>query len=145
MLPLIQKREMKNIEDCPEKESMLEFENKFSIAVGASRLRLQQLTFMYGGGTGVDGIAHNKIIEEHDNTLKVEEYYKNQLHEFLLRKADSLGIKVSDEERYYLFTEYQEGIDEMKKITTSIISAYGGLENFKQFIQEYNDYIKKIM
>ena len=40
VLPLIQKRELNNIEECPEKESMLEFENKFSTAVGASRLRL---------------------------------------------------------------------------------------------------------
>ena len=142
VLPLIQKREMSNIEDCPEKESMLDFEDKFSAAVGASRLRLQQLTFMYGGGTGVDAIAHDKLAEEHDNTLKVEEYYKNQLYEFMLKKAVSLGVEISDEDKYYLFTNFQEGTDIMKKITISLINAYGGLENFKQFIYEYNSYIR---
>lgn len=143
VLPLIQKREMKNIEECPEKESMLNFEDKFSIAVGASRLRLQHLTFMYGGGTELDQNAHNKLSEEHSNTLKVEEYYKRQLYEFLLNKAEILGIEVSDEEKYYIFTNYQEGTEVMKKITTSLINAYGGLENFKQFIYEYNNYIKE--
>lgn len=143
VLPLIQKREMKNIEECPEKESMLDFEDKFSEVVGASRLRLQYLTFMYGGGSGVDALAHEKLEEEHTNTLKVQEYYKNQLYEFMLNKAGQFGIKVSDEDKYYLFTNYKEGTDTMKRIITSLISAYGGLEKFKQFIQEYNNYIKE--
>lgn len=143
VLPLIQKREMNNIEDCPEKESMLDFEDKFSMAIGASRLRLQYLTFMYSGGTGVDAIAHEKLQEEHTNTLKIQEYYKNQLYEFLLNKAEKFQIKVSDEDKYYLFTNYKEGTDALKKIMTSLINSYGGLENFKQFIQEYNNYVKE--
>ena len=142
-LPLIQKRELKNIEECPEKESMLEFEDKFSLAVGASRLRLQDLTFMYSSGTSVDEKAHDKLAEEHTNTLKIEEYYKNQLYEFLLNKAESFGIEVSDKDKYYLFTDYQEGIDAMESITTSLISAFGGIENFKQFIYEYNNYVQE--
>lgn len=142
VLPLIQKREMKNIDNCPEKESMLDFEDKFSAAVGASRARLQNLTFMYGGGNGVDEIAHNKISEEHNNTLIVEEYYKNQFYEFMLNKAESFGIQVSDDEKYYLFTNYEEGTDAMKRITTSLIDAYGGLENFQGFIKEYNQYVQ---
>ena len=106
VLPLVQKKEKDNIEDCPEKEGMLDFEDKFSAAVGASRLRLQQLTFMYGAGTGVDEIAHDKLKEEHANTLKVAEYYKNQLYEFIINKVFNLGIEISDEDRFYLFTNY---------------------------------------
>lgn len=143
VLPLVQKKEKDNIEDCPEKEGMLDFEDKFSAAVGASRLRLQQLTFMYGAGTGVDEIAHDKLKEEHANTLKVAEYYKNQLYEFIINKVFNLGIEISDEDRFYLFTNYQEGVEAMKRIVTSLIIAYGGLESFKQFIQEYNNYIKE--
>jgi hypothetical protein len=139
-LPLIQNREMKNIDNCPEKESMLDFEDKFSMAVGASRLRLQNLTFTYGGGTGVDEIAHNKISEEHDNTLIVQDHYKNQFYGFMLNKAETLGIKVSDEDKFYLFTSYEEGTDAMKRVTTSLINAYGGLEKFQAFINEYNQY-----
>lgn len=142
-LPLIQKKEMANIDDCPEKQSMLAFEDKFSASVGASRLRLQYLTYMYGGGTEVDRIAHDKIEEEHTNTLIVQEYYKNQLYSFLLNKAQSFGIKVSEEDKYYLFTSYDEGTEVMKRIVRSLIETHGGLENFKQFIQEYNNYVNE--
>lgn len=142
VLPLIQKRELNNIKDCSEKDSMLEFEDKFSIAVGASRLRLYQLTYMYVIGTELDEIAHGKLAEEFTNTLKVQEYYKNKLYKFMLAKAESLGIEVSDEDKYYLFTDYKEGINSMKKIVTSLINAYGDLSSFKQFIQEYNNYVK---
>lgn len=140
VLPLIQNREMKNIDNCPEKQSMLDFEEKFSMTVGASRERLQNLTFMYGGGTGVDEIAHNKISEEHENTLIVTEHYKNQFYGFMLRKAEALGIEVSDEDRFYLFTSYEEGTDAMKRVTTALINAYGGFEKFQSFINEYNQY-----
>lgn len=142
VLPLIQKREKKNIEECPEKESILDFEDKFSVAVGASRLRLQQLTFMYGGGDGVDAVAHDKLSEEHDNNLKVEDYYKNQLYDFMLKKAATLGIEISDEDKYYLFTDFQTGTEVMQQTVVSLINAYGGLENFQQFIIEYNNYVK---
>lgn len=65
VLPLIQKREKKNIEDCPERESMLEFEDQFAMAVKASRLRLENLTIKYGGSTiEADQIAHEKLEEE---------------------------------------------------------------------------------
>ena len=60
----------------------------------------------------------------------------------MLKKAVSLGVEISDEDKYYLFTNFQEGTDIMKKITISLINAYGGLENFKQFIYEYNSYIR---
>jgi len=142
VLPLIQKKEMKNIEECPEKESMLDFEDRFSIAVGASRLRLQHLTLSYNGGTELDSIAHEKLAEEHTNTLKVNEYYKKQLYEFIINKAESLGIEVSNEDKYYLFSNDKESSNTMKKLITSLIQKYGSLENFKQFIIEYNNYIK---
>ena len=142
VLPLIQKREMKNIGECPQRESMIAFETQFAETVGASRLSLQNLTFMYGGGTGVDQIAHDKISEEYPNNLIVQSHYKNQLYGFLISKAESFGIEVTDEERYYLFTDYSAGTDAMKRITANLIKAYGGLENFQGFIQEYNQHVR---
>ena len=142
VLPLVQKREMKNIGDCPERESMLEFEDRFAESVGASRLTLQNLTITYGGGTEVDEKAHNKIADELPNTLKVQEHYKNQLYSFMLNKAESLGISVTDEEKFYLFTNYAPGVEAMHKITTELINAYGGFQNFQVFIQEYNQYAR---
>lgn len=142
VLPLVQSREKKNIDECPEKDSMLSFEDQFSVMVGASRQRLQYLTFMYNGGTEIDEIAHNKISEEHNNTLIVKDHYKKELYNFMLNKAEQFGIDVTDEERYYLFTNYEAGEDAMKRISTSLINAYGGIENFKGFVQEYNQHIK---
>lgn len=139
-LDLVQNRELKNITDCPEKESMLAFEDTFSEYVGASRLRLQQLTFIYGGGSRVDEIAHEKLAEEHENTLIVEEYYKNQLNNFIINKAKANGIEISDEDMYYMYTNYDRGQEVLEDTTRKLISAYGGIEGFKQFIQEYNDY-----
>lgn len=141
-LDLVQKREWDNIRDCEEKEGMLKFEDEFAEKVGASRMRLQHLTFQYGGGTGVDKIAHDKISEEFDNNLVVKNHYRNQLYDFMLTKADNMGVPVTEEERFYLYTEYQNGEDAMRKITAGLINAYGGLENFKGFIQEYNQYVK---
>ena len=142
VLPLVQKREMKNIDECPERESMLQFEDCFAESIGASRLTLQNLTMTYGGGTEIDEKAHNKIAEEHPNTLIVQEHYKNQLYDFMLNKAESFGIEVTEEEKFYLFTDYAPGVDAMQRITTELIAAYGGLENFKQFINEYNQQVK---
>ena len=140
-LPLIQKRELHNIEECAEKESMIDFEDKFSLAVGASRLRLQQLTFHWNGGTNLDETAHDKLIEEHTNTLKIQEYYRNKFYEYMLEKAQKLGIEITGEEKYFLFTEYQESIDVMRSLVDKLINSYGGLENFKQFVCDYNEYI----
>jgi len=142
VLPLIQKREIKNIDECPERESMLLFEDRFAESVGASRLRLQDLTITYGGGTKIDENAHNKIAEEHPNTLMVQEYYKNQLYSFMLNKTESFGISVTDEEKFYLFTDYDPGIDAMQRITTELITSYGGIENFQVFIQDYNQHVR---
>ena len=36
VLPLVQRKEKNNIEECPEKESMLDFEDEFSVSVGIS-------------------------------------------------------------------------------------------------------------
>ena len=143
VLQLIQEREKENIEDCPEKESMLDFEDKFSKMVGASRQRLHYLTYMYAGGNEFDKLAHDKISEEHSNTLIVEQYYNNQFYEFMINKAETLGIQVNDKDKHYLYTDLPEGTDAMKRITTSLIEAYGGLENFSEFLNEYNQYAQE--
>ena len=141
VLPLIQAKKSKNIEDCPEKESMLAFEDLFSTSVKASRLSLQQLTFSYHAGDEVDAIAHEKLAEEFDNTLIVENYYKKQLYEFMLQKCEMFGIEVNEEDRFYLFTEYGRSQEVMADIVGKLINAYGGLEQFKQFINDYNYYV----
>jgi len=143
VLPLVQKREMNNIEECPERESMLLFENQFAESVNASRQSLQNLTFSYSelGTSKADRLAHDKLKEEFPNTLKIEEYYRNQLYEFLLSKAENFGIEVTDKEKYYLFTDFKEGEEVMKKITSSLIEKIGGINEFKNLIQEYNQYL----
>jgi len=144
-LPLIQKREMDNIDEYVERESMISFEDKFAESIGASRLSLQNLTFSYSVSSAdeVDKIAHEKIKEEHNNNLIVVEYYRDQLYNFLLNKAEIFGIEVRDEEKYYLFTDYMEGEEAMKRIVSDLIDAYGGIDKFHGFIQEYNEYIIK--
>jgi len=143
VLPLMQKREMRNIGECAERESMLEFEDKFAASVGASRQLLQNLTFSYSeySAPEVDRIAHDKIKEEHPNNLKIQEYYRNQLYGFLLAKAESFGIEVTDEEKYYLFTDFMDGQEAMKRITSCLIEASGGISEFSKLIQEYNQHI----
>lgn len=142
VLPLISQRETKNIEECPERESMLEFEDSFAKSVNASRLRLQDLTFSYHSSNEVDQIAHDKIKDEHPNSLKIDEYYRNKFYEFLLNKAENFGIEISDAEKYYLFTQYAESEEAMKRIISCIIDSCGGISNFSNLIQEYNQYVK---
>lgn len=143
LLLLVQKREVLNIEECQHRQSMLEFEDEFANTVGASRLRLNYLTYMYtpSGIEDVDKIAHDKIKEELPNTLKVEEYYRNQLYTFLLNKLRQFNIEISEKDKYYLFTEYQESKKVLEKITSCLIESYGGIKNFNSLIQEYNQYV----
>lgn len=122
---------------------MLEFENRFAESVGASRLTLQNLTMTYSGGLEVDEKAHNKIAEEFPNTLVIQEHYRNQLYNFMLNKAEGLGITVTDEEKFYLFTDCEPGVDAMQRITSCLIEKYGGIQNFQGFIQEYNQYTRE--
>ena len=141
VLPLVQKRETKNIAECQERESMITFEEKFATMVNASRLSLQNLTFSYQPTSNeVDSIAHEKLAEEFPNTLKIQEYYRNQLYTFLLSKADFYKIEVTEEQRYYLFTDYSYGIEAMEEIVSRIIAACGGMEKFAYIINEYNQY-----
>lgn len=139
-LPLKQEREEDNIGECPERESMIGFENSFAKSVGASRLRLQQFYTCEIFAVDIDQLAHEKVGMDFYNNLIINEYYRHQLYNFLIAKAESFGIDVTDEEKYYIFTEYINGIEAMKKITSELIDAYGGLLNFKAFIKEYNEY-----
>lgn len=142
VLPLIQKREKSNIDDCFERESMLAFEDYFANKVNASRLRLNYLTYMYSSSNvEVDKIAHDKLEEEYPNSLKVDEYYRNQLYSFLLGKAEKLGIEVTDDDKYYLFTNYIYSKEAMERITSCLIEKYCGIEKFLEFILEYNQYV----
>lgn len=141
VLPLVQKKEMKNINECQERESMIVFEDKFAAMVNASRLSLQNLTMSYQPTSNeVDSIAHEKLAEEFPNTLQIQQYYRNQLYEFLLVKADLYKIEVTEEQKYYLFTDYSYGIEAIEEIVSKIIIACGGMEKFAQIINEYNQY-----
>lgn len=144
VLPLIQKREMKNIQECPERESMLKFEDEFANLVNASRLRLEDLTIKYGGSPiEADQIAHEKLEEELPNTITVQNYYKQELYNFLLKKTQDFGLEITDEEKFYLFSEYSNGQEVMEKMTLFLIESYGGIEKFRGFIEEYNNMIKQ--
>lgn len=140
-LPLKQRIEEKNIGDCPERESMIDFLDIFAKTVGASRCRLQQLYMNNIFHDEVDQKAHDKIKDDFENNLKIVEHYKYQLYSFLISKAESFGIEITDEEKYYLFTEYAAGGLAMQRITSELIKSYGGLENFIAFIQEYNEHV----
>jgi len=60
----------------------------------------------------------------------------------MVAKAESIGIEISDEEKFYLFSSNPQGVEIMEKITQNLINAYGGLERFKLFIAEYGEYAK---
>lgn len=132
-----QKREDKYIVDCPEKESMIEFQDAFAASVNASRLRLAQL-YMEPFLSGVDLEAGEKAKADFYKGLDVEAYYKNKLYEFLVAKGEAAGVLLDDEEKFYLFSEYSNSREVIEKLVKSLIQVYGGLEAFKMLIQEYN-------
>lgn len=139
-LPLKQKKEMQNIDACPERESMIDFMDKFAESITASRLtqqKIRQLVSFYNEG---DKIANEVLVGDFYKNAKIEEYYKHQLYSFLIQKAESLGIPVTDEEKYYIFTSFSNAEEVMTRITSELIKAYGGLEGFKAFIHEYNNH-----
>lgn len=140
---LIQDDAINNIEDNVDKESILDFEYEFAEKVGAVRTKLQFMTYMYQAtGDEVDRIAHDKVKEEFPKSLKIDEYYKNQLYTFILAKAESFGIDISDRDKYSMFTNEFDGIFAMQNVVDTLIEAYGGIYNFQAFIQEYNEYVK---
>ena len=89
----------------------------------------------------VDKIAHNKIEDQFSNSLKVDEYYRYQLYKFLLTKLEEFNVEVDDRDKYYLFTDYNEGKDALKKIIFYLVDKYGGIDKFNNMIQEYNQYV----
>lgn len=139
-LPLVQDIPNKNIGECEERDSLIEFENTFAQSIGASRLSLQTL---YNDPTitaGVDGKAREKVAGDFPLANEVYDYHKKQLYNFMIMKAESLNINLSDAEKYYLFTRFQEGQDALEHITDELINAYGGINGFQEFIAEYNNY-----
>ena len=141
-LSLRQGHHDQKIEECPEKESMLEFLEAFAASVGASTLSLTDLYQpIYSDPT--DKKASDKVNDYVEKTNIIDEYSKKTLYEFLVAKSETLGVFVSDEEKFYLFSQYErESIDAMEKITARLIEAYGGLENYKAFSKEFNEYFK---
>ena len=132
-----QRREDNYIVDCVEKESMIEFQDTFAESVKASRLRLAQL-YMEPFLHGVDLEAGEKAKADFYKGVEVANYYKNKLYEFLVAKGEEVGIVLSDEEKFYLFSEYSNSKEVLSKLTESLIQAYGGVQSFKMVIQEYN-------
>lgn len=140
-IPLIQKKESNDILDCEEKESMIDFENSFAQTSNASRLKLQQL-YMYpiSTMTGVDAIAAEKVQSDFNKNLIVEKYYKDKFYEYLISIAESYGLVLNDEEKFYLFSEFSNGEEVLKKIMAFLIQTRG-IDNLGLIIQEYNHYI----
>jgi len=139
-LPLKPKNDMQNIDECPERESMIDFMDKFAESVTASRLTQQKIRQLVSFNNNGDKIANEVLVGDFYKNLRVEEYYKHQLYQFLIDKAESFGITVTDDEKFYIFTSYSNGEEAMERITGELIKAYGGIEGFKSFIKEYNDY-----
>lgn len=137
-LPLVQKKELHEISECNEKDSMIKFQDEFALAIGASRLKLQQLyTYPLSTLTGIDVMAAEKAQSDFDKNLVIEKYYKDKFYEFLTTIFETLGFNLTDEEKYYLFSDFSYSEDVLKKVVESIIQVCG-FEKYKLFIQEYN-------
>lgn len=142
-IPLIQKRESQDILDCEEKESLITFQDKFAQEHNASRLKLQQL-YMYPISTmdKSDAVAAEKVQSDFNKNLIVEKYYKEKFYDFLMVKAESYGLTLTEEEKYYLFSEFSNGEEILKKLVETLIKIEGH-EHFKKIIQEYNGFIRE--
>lgn len=140
-IPLIQQKELNDMEDCIEKESMISFQNDFARTHNVSRLKLQQL-YMYpiSSMSEVDVEASEKVKSDFDKNLIVEKYYKDNFSQFLVSKGEMLGIQLIDEEKFYLFSDFSNREEVLEKLVDSIIQIIG-LEEFKQIINEYNQII----
>ena len=137
-LPLIQRKEASDIEECEEKESLIAFQDTFAKDKNASRLKLQQL-YMYPISTmsEIDATAAEKVKSDFDKNLIVEKYYKDDFYEFLISKGEECGIHLTEEERFYLFSEYSNSEEILEELLSRIITNVG-LENYRLIIQEYN-------
>lgn len=134
---LNQRKEQGYIEECPEKANMQAFEDAFALSVNASRLRLAQL-YQEPFLTGDDLVAGDKAKSDFYKSLEVDAYYKEELYKFLLMKADMLGIDISDDDKFYLFSEYGRGEEVLEELMRSLVSRSGGLESFAGHVAEYN-------
>lgn len=141
VLPLIQKRELNDILDSPLKESMINFENEFAVLRNASRLKLQQLyTYPVSTLSGLDVEAAEKVKSDFNKNLIVESYYKNNFYSYLLAKIEEFGLILSDEEKYYLFSDYSNSEEVLQKVVGVLIEKLG-YENYKMIIEQYNQNI----
>ena len=139
-IPLIQSKNENNIGDCAEKMSLVEFENSFAQTVGASRLLLQDLYTNPIYYNDIDRNAHEKVANYNELSNTVLEYHKNQLYNFMIMKAESLNIEISEDEKVYLFYNCSATEEIMEDLINKLINAYGGINNFQVFIAEYNKY-----
>ena len=141
-LPLIQKKESRDIIDCEEKESMIVFQDKFAEEHNASRLKLQQLyTYPIYTMDGFDVEAAEKVQSDFNKNLIVEKYYQEKFYEFLMAKAESYGFSLTDEEKFYLFSDFSNKEEVLQTLVETLLKTIGH-EAFKKVIQEYNEFIK---
>ena len=142
-LPLIQKKDISDIEECAEKESMIDFQQSFAQLTNASRLKLQQL-YMYPISTmsGVDAVAAEKVQSDFNKNLIVEKYYKEKLYGYLVSISEKYGLVLDEEEKFYLFSEFSNSEEVLRKIIDFLIQNKG-IESISVIIQEYNEYIIK--
>jgi len=140
-LPLVQKKEEKDILDCDEKESMIAFENSFAIEHSASRLKLQQL-YMYPIDTmgNTDQVAAEKVKSDIEKNQIIEKYYRNLLYRFLIEKANLYGISISEEDEFYLLSDFSNSSEVLENLINSIINSVG-FEKIKEIINEFNQSI----
>lgn len=140
-IPLVQRKELNDIEECSEKDSLITFQDEFAKEHNASRLKLQQL-YMYpiSSMSGVDIPAAEKVQSDFNKNLIVEKYYKERFYEFLISKAEGYGLSLTEEEKYYLFSEFSNSEEVLEKLVKSIIQLVG-IEEYKLIIKEYNELV----
>lgn len=139
-LPLVQRVEENYIEDCPEKQDMINIQSQVANYLGVSTLRLFDL-YTSSSLSGVNQQSQDKIADELENTHKVKKYYRDLFYSFLEEKARLYGMNLDEQEKFYLYSKYSNSKIVLSKMLDYIISSCGGLVSFKKIIAEFNDYI----
>ena len=127
-----------DIEDSPNKNGMIAFEDEFAKRVSASRLKLQQLyTYPTYNMEEIDKSAALIAQEDIEKNSIIVSYYQNAFYSFLLDKATSLNIYISDEDKFYLLSNFDKSSEVLDDLVKALINSVG-LEGLKSIVTEFN-------
>lgn len=136
-LNLINKRELKYIEDSEEKQSALQFINKFAEDNKLSKLRLFDIYTSPFMELEEDKEAQSKLVDEIENINKIKIYYRNNFYDYLIKIAKDNGMELDEMSEYYLKSEYSNSIDVLEEIVKYILEKVG-FNKYSKLINEYN-------